>query len=543
MTFVRSERLHRIAALLLAAVLVLSLAGALCLPADAALSCDHRETEKNGFCSAEGCGGCELPAQNAQGVYEIANAGQLYYFKNVILAQKAQGDTVRAKLTAHIVMIEDLLDDAGNVNPDHLSGGALRAGLPTWLFGDPVSGVELDGDGYTISGLYGVSTQGTYVGLFGKATNVTVKNLGILDSYFSSDNYAGALIGEATSGCVVENCFVLESKVTGPFSAGLVGSIGEEGAQSVLKGCYTDADVAVLACGDFAAIADCFYPGAADEIAGTTNLSATQMTDGTLRSALNATGVQWNESCARELPMLREDHAYEYPCSAACLVCGAERADSAHVYTNKCDSRCDYCMAERVLESYDHYYRGACDPECDECGHTRVATGSHQYSNKCDEFCDNCLFRRDTAEDHVYSGACDKFCDQCRSARTDAAAHTYAKKTCDMEVCSVCGATRATGESHRFDNACDTTCNDCGVTREITHAFGDFTVTSEATHFSEGSKQRVCSVCGYTQTLVIEKLPGWPVWLILTVSLGGTAVLAGGGLALRHFLGKKKNKR
>ncbi|MBO7341071.1 MAG: hypothetical protein J6U87_00140, partial [Clostridia bacterium] len=255
-----------------------------------------------------------------------------------------------------------------------------------------------------------------------------------------------------------------------------------------------------------------------------------------------ATGVQWNESCARVLPMLREDHAYEYPCSAACLVCGDERTDSAHLYTNKCDERCDYCMAQRVLENPYHYYRVACDPVCDECGNTRVATGAHQYSNKCDEYCDNCLFRRDTAEDHVYSGACDKFCDQCRSPRDDAAAHTYAKKTCDMEVCSVCGATRATGESHRYDHACDTTCNDCGVTREITHAFGDFVVVSEATHFSEGLKQRVCLVCGHTDTLVIEKLPGWPVWLILTVSLGGTAVLAGGGFALYHFVFKKRKK-
>ncbi|MBO7341574.1 MAG: hypothetical protein J6U87_02720, partial [Clostridia bacterium] len=288
MTFLRSERLHRAVALLLAAVLVVSLAGALCLPADAALSCDHVETEKNGFCSVENCDGCEPPVLNSDGVYEIANAGQLYYFKNVILQQKAQGDVVRAKLTAHIVMIEGLLVETGDVNPEHLQNGALRAGLPTWLFGDPVSGVELDGDGYTISGLYGVSTQGSYVGLFGRAENVTVKNLGILDSFFFSDNYAGALIGKVASGCVVENCFVLESKVTGPLSAGLVGSIGEEGAQSVLKNCYTDVDVAVLACGDFATITDCFYPGAADEIAGTTNLTAAQMTDGTLRSALNA---------------------------------------------------------------------------------------------------------------------------------------------------------------------------------------------------------------------------------------------------------------
>lgn len=541
MTFLRSERLHRATALLLAALLAVSLVGVLCLPADAVLSCDHQGTEKNGFCSADDCGGCEIPVQNGE-VYEIANAGQLYYFMDVILQQKAPEDVVRAKLTAHIVLIEDLLDDEGEVNTQHLKDGTLRASLPTWQFSAPVCGVELDGDGYTVSGLYGVSGQGEPVGLFGKAENVTVKNLGVLDSYFHSFGYVGALIGEALGGCVVENCFVLESKLMGPLSAGLVGRIGFAAAQSAVKNCYTDAPAALAECGEQSEITGCFYlaESESDAILDTAHKTAAQMMDGTLLDELNATGVQWVESCAREVPMLRADHAYEYACSSACLVCGTERTDSAHAYTNKCEERCTYCGAYRVLESYDHYYRGTCDATCDECGYERVATGAHQYSNKCDEYCDNCLFQRDAAEDHVYSSACDKFCDQCRSPREDAADHTYAKKTCDMLVCSGCGATRPSGENHTFDNACDTTCNDCDVTRETTHAYGDFVVVSEATHFSEGAKERVCSVCGHTDTLVIEQLPGWPVWLILTVSLGGAAVL-GGGLALYLLVFKKKH--
>ena len=50
----------------------------------------------------------------------------------------------------------------------------------------------------------------------------------------------------------------------------------------------------------------------------------------------------------------------------------------------------------------------------------------------------------------------------------------------------------------------------CEHTKEVSgkaeHSFGDWTVTKEATEEAEGSKERSCSVCGYTATEVIEKL-------------------------------------
>ena len=51
----------------------------------------------------------------------------------------------------------------------------------------------------------------------------------------------------------------------------------------------------------------------------------------------------------------------------------------------------------------------------------------------------------------------------------------------------------------------------CGHTTEVsgkaTHSFGEWTVTKEATEEAEGSKERSCSVCGYTATEAIERLP------------------------------------
>ena len=50
----------------------------------------------------------------------------------------------------------------------------------------------------------------------------------------------------------------------------------------------------------------------------------------------------------------------------------------------------------------------------------------------------------------------------------------------------------------------------CEHTTEVSgkakHTFGDWTVTKEATEEAEGSKERSCSVCGYTATEAIEKL-------------------------------------
>ncbi len=577
MTFLKSKRLHRCGALLVALTLLASLATLLCIPAGATFSCGHGgEHAENGFCSEEGCNGYEIPALNAgdpndpdDDVYEIASAGALYYFKNVILEDKEQGEVVRAKLTAHITVIEDFLNEQGEVNPQHqqfYDGGPIKEDLPQWLFTETVTGVELDGNGYTVSGLWGQSTDGTPVGLFGRAENVTVKNLGILDSLFSSENYAGALIGEALGGCTVENCFVLESKVTGAMSAGLVGKLGGTGAASTLRNSYTDAASAVFECAGESTVTKCYYlaDAEADSIAGTIAMSAAQMTDGTLLAELRVTGADWQESCARHVPMLRKEHYYPYACRVDCegKSCGdndcndedcghvdcvhtremGEEGLVPHTFQSKCDASCDVCGNIRQLENYNHYYRGSCDPSCDECGYIRAATGEHKYSNNCDEYCDNCLFHRETVQGHVYSGDCDRYCDQCKGERADAAAHAYEKMGCDMLICAACGTMSPSGENHSYDHACDTECNDCGAKREITHAFGDYVAVSEATHFTEGVKERTCSVCGYKDTLAIEKLPGWPVWLILTVSVSGVALLAGGGFALYHFVFKKRKK-
>ena len=87
--------------------------------------------------------------------------------------------------------------------------------------------------------------------------------------------------------------------------------------------------------------------------------------------------------------------------------------------------------------------------------------------------------------------------------------------------CTVCGYTATEvienlAHTHKF--ATDWTKDEthhwheatCGHTTEVSgkaeHSFGNWTTTKEATEEAEGTKERSCSVCGYTATEAIEKL-------------------------------------
>ena len=88
--------------------------------------------------------------------------------------------------------------------------------------------------------------------------------------------------------------------------------------------------------------------------------------------------------------------------------------------------------------------------------------------------------------------------------------------------CEICGTVivaqdRIDMKDHTYDNACDTDCNVCHKERSIEHAFGDWSVTKEATKDAEGEESRTCSVCNHTETRSIEKLESNNGVLIATI--------------------------
>ena len=137
----------------------------------------------NGICAA--CDAFE-PATDVDndGVYEISNAGQLYWFAEFVNAGNTSANAI---LTADITVNEDVLDENGDVN-----GAEFREWIPIGdMHGtDPIDNTKyfegvFDGNDYTVSGLYQKNSNTGWTGFFGENKG-TIKNFELVDSYFGS---------------------------------------------------------------------------------------------------------------------------------------------------------------------------------------------------------------------------------------------------------------------------------------------------------------------------------------------------------------------
>ena len=175
---------------------------------------------ENGFCLC----GYQEAARNADGYYEIGNAGQLYWF-----AARVNGGNgeINAVLTADIIVNRELLSGLTIGADGSVSGGEdLRTWTPVGYCGSAeeqtaYSGV-FDGAGHTISGLYFQDTGADCVGLFGcTAETALIKDLGLLDSCFFGRDKVGALAG--WSGGAITNCWSDSLVIGTDYVGGLAG--------------------------------------------------------------------------------------------------------------------------------------------------------------------------------------------------------------------------------------------------------------------------------------------------------------------------------
>lgn len=139
----------------------------------------------NGFCLLHN-GEFEQPKQNVEdGYYEIANAGQLYWFAN-------QVNTVDS--TANARVVEDIFVN-GKVLAN-LKTADFRVWTPIGNYYNKYAG-NFNGGKHTISGLYANGTS-PYQGLFGYSNGATISDIKVVDSYFNStQSSVGAICGEA----------------------------------------------------------------------------------------------------------------------------------------------------------------------------------------------------------------------------------------------------------------------------------------------------------------------------------------------------------
>ena len=156
---------------------------------------EREHTYENGFCKA--CDAYEPAVLNSDHVYEIGNAGQLYWFADKV--NKEFYGNANAVLTEDIVVNKNVLND-GELTKDVVG---LRNWTPIELYGGTFDGAQ-----HTISGIYCVSDTIDEAGIFQNTTDsATVQNIGVLDSYYCLKKgcYVGGIVG-SNSG-IIRNCY------------------------------------------------------------------------------------------------------------------------------------------------------------------------------------------------------------------------------------------------------------------------------------------------------------------------------------------------
>ena len=161
---------------------------------------------KNEVCTRCGIGDPtpKKPETDQNDVYQIGSVGELYWFAGLVNGDtsvckdgETQNTAANAVLTADITVTDNLLS---SLIYDEKSGEVSNgANFKSWTpIGNKLSQYTgtFDGKGYTVSGLYFNNTSKSYVGLFGYVgSSGTVKNVGIVDSYFRGNEYVGGVCG------------------------------------------------------------------------------------------------------------------------------------------------------------------------------------------------------------------------------------------------------------------------------------------------------------------------------------------------------------
>ena len=170
-------------------------------------------------------------------VYEISNAGQLYWFAGLVngtLTGVDQNTSANAVLTADIVVNENVLKSDGTLND-----GTFKEWAPigTGETSPNAYTGTFDGRNYTISGLYFNQENSYDIGLFG-CNSGKIANAGILDSYFYGTSNVGGVSGYNDGGTIT-NCYN-----TGSVSGiGSVGGVSGYNYTGRITDCYNTGNV------------------------------------------------------------------------------------------------------------------------------------------------------------------------------------------------------------------------------------------------------------------------------------------------------------
>ncbi|MGM9687947.1 MAG: leucine-rich repeat domain-containing protein [Alloprevotella sp.] len=175
-------------------------------------------------------------------LYEIGNAGQLYWFARLVNGTLTDGTaknlSANARLTADIV-----------VNDFPLTAETAEA--RQWEMMNYYKG-RFEGNRKTISGLYYKGTD-TYIGFVRRARGASFNQLGLVNGYFDASESMYSTTSAAIVGYAEEtnftNCFVHQAVCKGN---GYAGTFAGDATYSTISNCYASASLeGERACGAF----------------------------------------------------------------------------------------------------------------------------------------------------------------------------------------------------------------------------------------------------------------------------------------------------
>ena len=180
-------------------------------------------------------------------VYEISNAGQLYWFAELVngtLDGVEQNTLANAILTANITVNENLLDSLQYDAEGNVSNGSdfiSWTPIADWMGNRTTqySGT-FDGNNKTVSGLY-FNGDSTCIGLFGSSeSDGNIKNVGVVDSYFKGNDHVGGVCGNNAG--TITNCYNA-GNLTAIESSATIGGICGYNNGGTVTNCYNTGTV------------------------------------------------------------------------------------------------------------------------------------------------------------------------------------------------------------------------------------------------------------------------------------------------------------
>ncbi len=317
-------------------------------------------------------------------VYEISNAGQLYWFAALVNGKLP--DTEK-NANANAILKKDII-----VNSDVVVDGVLAkdtSGFRSWTpIGDYNYGGVFDGQGHTVNGLYINDTEKSLVGLCSVLLkDGCIKNLGIEDSYFNVNNQVGGVAAnnsgtitdcycngvfvanKAVGGIVSRNYGIIMNcnavtKITAKYEAG--GIAGSNSGK--ITNCYSIPEITAenekgeIAGSNFETITNCYY--LSDEETngdnGVTGKTKEQFASGEVAFRLQneENETVWGQAIGMD----------SYP------VLGGERVYKIGTYKG-----CAGAPKEKITDTYSNSDKNIYEPHKDD-----GSQGGTAYDNKCD---------------------------------------------------------------------------------------------------------------------------------------------------------------